>query len=76
MLIIFKSLLDVYIDLSGAFRTEIKFSPLLLSGWDGDMAAILLLVCLFPPSGKKGTVKVSIREAVDRVVRFNKVSVF
>ena len=71
---IFKILLDVYIDLSGAFRTEIRFSPLFFSGWDGDMATILLLVYLLPPSGKKGTVKISIREAVDRVVKFHKVS--
>ncbi|KAM8741273.1 uncharacterized protein AB9X84_018711 isoform 2-T2 [Acanthopagrus schlegelii] len=41
-------------------------------GWDGDMAAILLLVYLLPPSGKKGTAKISIREALDRVVKFHK----
>lgn len=73
---IFRSLLDVYIDLSGAFRTEIRFSPLFFSGWDVDMTAILLLVYLLPPSGIKGTMKISTREAVDRVVKFNKVSEF
>ncbi|TDH00970.1 hypothetical protein EPR50_G00175400 [Perca flavescens] len=43
-------------------------------GWDSDMASLLLLVYLLPPppSGKKGAVKISIREAVDRVVKFHK----
>ncbi|XP_075320033.1 uncharacterized protein LOC142378921 isoform X1 [Odontesthes bonariensis] len=41
-------------------------------GWDSDMASVLLLVYLLPPSGKKGAVKISIREAVDRVVKFHK----
>ncbi|XP_062275601.1 uncharacterized protein LOC133997895 [Scomber scombrus] len=41
-------------------------------GWDSDMASILLLVYLLPPSGKKGAVKISIREAVDHVVKFHK----
>ncbi|CAJ1059397.1 uncharacterized protein LOC119030829 [Xyrichtys novacula] len=36
------------------------------------MVSILLLVYLLPPSGKKGAVKISIREAVDRVVTFHK----
>ncbi|XP_056432740.1 uncharacterized protein LOC130371116 [Gadus chalcogrammus] len=45
-------------------------------GWDSDMASLLLLVHLLPPtpSGKKGAVKLSIREAVDRVVKFHKSS--
>ncbi|XP_054482919.1 uncharacterized protein LOC129115521 [Anoplopoma fimbria] len=45
-------------------------------GWDSDMASLLLLVYLLPPppSGKKGAVKISIREAVDRVVKFHKSS--
>lgn len=51
-------------------------SLLIFSGWDGDMAAILLLVYLLPPSGKKGTAKISIWEALDRVVKFHNVSVF
>ncbi|XP_067226630.1 uncharacterized protein [Chanodichthys erythropterus] len=43
-------------------------------GWDSDMASLLLLVYLLPPppSGKKGAVKISTREAVDRVVKFHK----
>lgn len=67
--------MNVYIDLSGASLAEIRVSPPLFSGRDRDMASILLLVCLLPPSGKKGAVKSSIREAVDRVVKFHKVSV-
>ncbi|KAF1376098.1 hypothetical protein PFLUV_G00227100 [Perca fluviatilis] len=45
-------------------------------GWDSDMASLLLLVYLLPPppSGKKGAVKISIREAVDRVVKFHKIN--
>ncbi|XP_078027143.1 uncharacterized protein LOC117252242 [Epinephelus lanceolatus] len=38
------------------------------------MASLLLLVYLLPPppSGKKGEVKISIREAVEHVVKFHK----
>ncbi|KAI4813681.1 hypothetical protein KUCAC02_002914 [Chaenocephalus aceratus] len=45
------------------------------SGWDSDMASLLLLVYLLPPlpSNNKGTVKISVRDAVDRVVKFHKV---
>ncbi|CAL8282519.1 unnamed protein product, partial [Gadus morhua 'NCC'] len=48
-----------------------------MPGWDSDMASLLRLVYLLPPppSGKKGAVKISIREAVDRVVSFHKVIV-
>ncbi|KAI9522843.1 hypothetical protein NQZ68_033185 [Dissostichus eleginoides] len=43
-------------------------------GWDSDMASLLLLVYLLPPppSRNKGTVKISVRDAVDRVVKFHK----
>ncbi|XDV43635.1 hypothetical protein PO909_012079, partial [Leuciscus waleckii] len=43
-------------------------------GWDSDMASLLMLVYLLPPppSGKKGAVKISTREAVDHVVKFHK----
>ncbi|XP_043971486.1 uncharacterized protein LOC122830304 [Gambusia affinis] len=42
--------------------------------WDSDLAAILLLVHLLPPTAKgKKHVKVSAAEAADRVVKFMKV---
>lgn len=71
----FKSLMNVYIDLSGASHAEIRVSPPLFSCWDSDMASVLLLVYLLPPSGKKGAMKINIPEAVDHVVKFHKVSV-
>ncbi|XP_041839021.1 uncharacterized protein LOC121655533 isoform X1 [Melanotaenia boesemani] len=42
--------------------------------WDSDMASLLLLVYLLPPppGGKKRPVKISVREAVDHVVKFHK----
>ncbi|KAI2668483.1 Phosphoribosylaminoimidazole-succinocarboxamide synthase [Labeo rohita] len=42
--------------------------------WDCDMSSLLLLVYLLPPpsSGNKKFVKISVREALDRVVRFHK----
>ncbi|RXN32877.1 hypothetical protein ROHU_015956 [Labeo rohita] len=42
--------------------------------WDRDMSSLLLLVYLLPPpsSGNKKFVKISVREALDRVVRFHK----
>lgn len=67
--------MNVYIDLSGASHAEIRVSPPLFSGWDSNMASILLLVYLLPPSLKKGAVKISIWEAVNHVVKFHKVSV-
>ncbi|KAI9541915.1 hypothetical protein NQZ68_026379 [Dissostichus eleginoides] len=41
------------------------------SRWDSDMASLLLLVNLLqpPPSRNKGTVKISVRDAVDRSCR-------
>ncbi|CAM4643126.1 unnamed protein product [Leuciscus chuanchicus] len=43
-------------------------------GWDSDMASLLMLVYLLPPppSGKKGAVKISTREAMDHVVKLYK----
>ncbi|XP_017281814.3 uncharacterized protein LOC108241867 [Kryptolebias marmoratus] len=42
--------------------------------WDGDMAAILLLVHLLPPTAKgRKHVKISATEAADHVVKFMKV---
>ena len=60
---------------SGVFHAQSMCSP--FSGWDSDMASLLLLVYLLPPppSGKNGAVKISIREAVDRVVKFHRVIV-
>ncbi|CAM4576991.1 unnamed protein product [Leuciscus chuanchicus] len=44
-----------------------------VSGWDSDMASLLLVYLLPPPpSGKKGAVKISTQEAVDHVVKFHK----
>nr|XP_055056386.1 uncharacterized protein LOC129440856 isoform X1 [Misgurnus anguillicaudatus] len=42
--------------------------------WDSEMSSLLLLVYLLPPpsSGNKKVVKISVREAVDRVVKFHK----
>ncbi|RXN10313.1 hypothetical protein ROHU_010910 [Labeo rohita] len=42
--------------------------------WDRDMSSLLLLVYLLPPpsSGNKKFVKISVREALDCVVRFHK----
>ncbi|KAG7481489.1 hypothetical protein MATL_G00067280 [Megalops atlanticus] len=49
--------------------------PEVLAGWDSDMASILLLVHLLPPPpGGKKCAKISAREAVDRVVQFQRVS--
>ncbi|XP_059362362.1 uncharacterized protein LOC132101422 isoform X2 [Carassius carassius] len=52
----------------------LKAGASVFSGWDSDMASLLLLVYLLPPppSGKKGAVKISTREAVDHVVKFHK----
>ncbi|KAK1906289.1 Galactokinase, partial [Dissostichus eleginoides] len=46
-------------------------------GWDSDMASLLLRVYLLPPpqSRNKVTVKISVRDAVDRVVKFHTTSV-
>lgn len=45
-----------------------------LLGWDSDMAAILLLVQLLPPTVKTRKIgKVSTAQAADRVVKFMKV---
>lgn len=43
--------------------------------WDSDMSSLLLLVYLLPPpsSGNKKSVKISVQNALDRVVRFHKV---
>ncbi|RXN18619.1 hypothetical protein ROHU_007710 [Labeo rohita] len=45
-----------------------------VTDWDRDMSSLLLLVYLLPPpsSGNKKFVKISVREALDRVVRFHK----
>ncbi|XP_026054701.1 uncharacterized protein LOC113040623 [Carassius auratus] len=42
--------------------------------WDSDMSSLLLLVYLLPPpsSGNKKSVKISVQNALDRVVRFHK----
>lgn len=42
--------------------------------WDENMASLLLMVYLLPPppGGKKRQVKISVREAVERVVKFHK----
>lgn len=43
-------------------------------GWDRDLAAILLLVHLLPPTAKgKKTRKISAAEAADQVIKFMKV---
>ncbi|RXN13585.1 macrophage mannose receptor 1-like protein [Labeo rohita] len=45
-----------------------------VTDWDCDMSSLSLLVYLLPPpsSGNKKFVKISVREALDRVVRFHK----
>ncbi|KAJ7991200.1 hypothetical protein DPEC_G00294780 [Dallia pectoralis] len=57
-----------YIKLNGA-----SYPALLKEGWDSDMASLLLLVYLLPPpAGKKGTVKISVWESVDHLVKIHK----
>ncbi|XP_018613767.1 uncharacterized protein LOC108937987 [Scleropages formosus] len=42
-------------------------------GWDSDMASVLLLVHLLPPPpGGRKAAKISVREALDRLVQFHK----
>ncbi|KAL4660860.1 hypothetical protein GN956_G771 [Arapaima gigas] len=44
-------------------------------GWDSDMASVLLLVHLLPPPpGGRKAAKISVREALDRLVQFQKSS--
>ncbi|XP_041915426.1 uncharacterized protein LOC121680250 isoform X2 [Alosa sapidissima] len=45
------------------------------NGWDSDMSAILLLLHLLPPSaqGRKGSGKMSASQAIDQLIRFQKV---
>lgn len=47
----------------------------LFVGWDSDMSAILLLLHLLPPSaqGRKRPGKLSAYQAVDQLIRFQKV---
>ncbi|XP_076132518.1 uncharacterized protein LOC143139258 [Alosa pseudoharengus] len=45
------------------------------NGWDSDMSAILLLLHLLPPSaqGRKSLGKMSASQAIDQLIRFQKV---
>lgn len=47
-----------------------------MTGWDGDTATVLLLLCLLPPSnqGRGGAGgKMSVGSAVDLLIQFEKV---
>ncbi|RXN38196.1 hypothetical protein ROHU_001343 [Labeo rohita] len=65
---------DIFDELVRTSKVSFKILDCDTAGWDSDVAAILLLLHLLPPTVKgRKTGKISATEAADHVVKFMKV---